>query len=252
MTSSVMSLESQLVELSRMADSAMPNNPPVPVRWHPNSGLLRVDTLAHRLRQVGIEPADAAKYDELSTVEWPEPTSPEGRRLDLSRDEYQRWIFEWGVYINGWEKANRRLSEEHVRLHAELQESMRSEAEDYVDQLRPAFHTALSEFRHALSLGITVTSTAETVMYRGQEVIDAWRAIHVGRAGRVLLAVTGLRVQISLALGVPPKLWLDWAPDASFGDCLGVGQVFDQHQGVRRWLAVAAVPTAHLVTTRSI
>lgn len=212
--------------------------------------------LASILRTVGIEPTDVAAFEALNGLWFPEPAEPQGRRLDLSAEVYQQWMYDLGVssLVGAQNTASlARLGREQQRLRHELKVSMQAEVDEYVGLLQPAFEEALATYTPALEAGLTYASTPETVLELGEDTIQTYLAVRRNRSALALDAIVGIRARISTALGVAPHFWVEGPPNefgtrqgqvVSYGAGVDAGPAFEQHQGWRRWLEIARVGTA--------
>lgn len=210
------------------------------------------------LAQVGIEPTDAAAFEQLRDLWLPEPLAPEGRRLDMEPEDYQQRMLDLGIYsLMNAENAPsmHHLAAEQQQLTAELKASMRVEADDYIDLLRPVFTSALDSYTPALEAGLSAASTADSVLQLGDETIQTYLALREGqqgRAARALDAIVGIRARISTTLQVGSSFWVNSETDGapiSYGAGVQAGPAFEQYQGWARWLEVARTGSARLLST---
>lgn len=211
-------------------------------------------TLIPMLRKAGIVPSDAAKLDELRAVKYTAPAQP-ARFLDLTADDLSAYIRDSSLH-KVTESANSGFfglaSQVESRLGTEALASMREEADQYVEMLRPAYAAALEPFKSAAALGLTALSTPEQAMQQGGEAVALWLQLTQQKgAADILDSIAALRIRISLILGVEPYAASNhgWGGDQkpiNYSPCFG--GTFDQVErsgalvvnGWKRWITVAA------------
>ncbi|CAI9400434.1 hypothetical protein [Aestuariimicrobium sp. T2.26MG-19.2B] len=179
----------------------------------PTSGpqrLLELRTLAQHLEGMRIK---LPHLDKLKMVEGWQATSMEpplpDNILSASPARIRRFATEFLAYHGS--------SSEGGALHWELQKVLigaatadlvaliRADADQVIDQLRPAFDEAAGKAREVIGLGVPPEATAETFLDLPVEARDAWKEFR-DKHGATLDRVLQIRELLSTALDLPPAV----------------------------------------------
>jgi hypothetical protein len=161
-----------------------------------------VEGLVRALQGFGCEVSNAEHYLKLKRRPLRRATEMPEAMLGLTADELLQDVEDYAITVLGNTASEDRRRLQDVQLDEEMAESMRAEAESYLDVLRPKFDAAAAEARAVMAHGIQPNDNAEAVIARGGKAAEQWISFKAGsKSVRVLDAITNIRYALAETTG---------------------------------------------------